>query len=169
MPEHDRQKAVCWWFVLSLVLAAAFAPHTSVQGQTIPPANYLPLITNHPGYEFNVGFVVRCDPNAGITYVNGYTKHYGQPISGKQVAFSWQADGPIVAQIESGPHPGYPGWPPGFWSHILDAGGPRAGDWYFWIVDAAGERISRIVHLRTDGEAGEGRCQQALIEFDRQA
>lgn len=155
---------LCW----TLALVGQIDRGGRALGQTVPELLFLPLIAQNAAYEFNVGFVVRCDPNAGITYVNGFTKKGGQPVNGQFVAFSWQADGPIVAKIESGPHTGYPNWPPGFWSHILGTGGPRAGEWYFWIVDEADQRISVIVHLHTDGVAGEGRCQQAMIEFDSQ-
>jgi hypothetical protein len=159
-----------WLLATLLVIGALLPPHQATapraRGQTVPPPIYLPLIASNLVYQFNTGMVLRCDPNAGITYVNGLTKQQGQPASGYMVAFSWQADGPIVAQIQSGPHQGYPNWPAGFWSHILGANGPRAGEWYFWIVDDANKRISTIVHLHTDGEAGEGKCQQALIDFD---
>lgn len=144
------------------------------QAQTIPVGQlFLPVVLQTslpvPDYAFNVGLVERCDPNAGITYVNGITAQDGLPVNGAIVAFSYAPDGPIVAKIASGPHPGYPNWSPGFFSHILGVGGPREGDWYFWIVDEQERRISVLIYLHTDGQAGEGQCQQGLLRFDHQA
>jgi hypothetical protein len=128
---------------------------------------FLPLISAGPRANwFNVGEVVRCDPNAGVTYVNGTTRQSGQPVSGYMVAFSYDPDGPIVAQIESGPHEGYPNWPAGFYSHILGVDGPREGGWYFWIINDLGQRISVYAFLHTDGHAYPGGCQQAIVDFD---
>ncbi|GIV77085.1 MAG: hypothetical protein KatS3mg050_1479 [Litorilinea sp.] len=125
-----------------------------------------PQAPPQPTYEFNRAILQRCAPNAGVTYVEGTTYKNGQPVNGYRVAFSYAPDGPIVATVQSGPHEGYPGWRTGFYSHILKADGPREGDWYFWIVDASGNRISQIAHVHTDGEAGDGKCQQAVIDFD---
>lgn len=169
-----------WLMVVITMLGCALAYRWGVlhpnaaQAQTVPNAQlFLPLVLQHnplqSDYEFNVGLVERCDPNAGITYVNGTTAKAGVAVNGAFVAFSYAPDGPIVAKIESGPHPGYPNWPNGFFSHILGAGGPRAGDWYFWIVDAQERRSSVIIYLHTDGQAGEGKCQQGVLRFDRQA
>jgi len=135
-------------------------------------AAYLPLITvpitvPAPGEpEFNTGYVESCAPNAAITYVHGTTAKYGTPVNGQMVAFSYEPDGPIVAKLESGPHPGYPNWPNGFFSHILGTEGPREGDWHFWIVDSQEQRISVIINLHTDGWNGVDACQQAVIRFD---
>lgn len=119
-----------------------------------------------PSYQFNKAILQRCDPNEGVTYVEGTTYRNGQPTNGLLVAFSYAVDGPIVATVQSGPHQGYPGWRTGFYSHILSPSGPREGDWYFWIVDESGKRISKAGYVHTDGSAGEGRCQQAVIDFD---
>ena len=51
----------------------------------------------------------------------GTTYKGGQPASGYLVAYSDAPDGPILATMQSGPHPGYEGWRTGFYSHILDA------------------------------------------------
>jgi uncharacterized protein YraI len=132
---------------------------------TAPPAQPQPTAVPARQYEFNIAKLQRCDPNAGVTYVNGTVYKNGTPINGKTVAFSYAPDGPVVASIQAGPHTGYPGWSTGFYSHILGASGPRAGDWYFWIVES-GQRISEIAHIHTDGEAGDGKCQQGIIDFD---
>ncbi|MBC7225561.1 MAG: hypothetical protein H5T59_15005, partial [Anaerolineae bacterium] len=68
----------------------------------------------------------RCDPNAGVTYIYGTVYQNHQPYNGARVVFSWVPDGEWVTQPAiSGPHPGYPDWAPGYYSHIVQAGGPR--------------------------------------------
>ncbi|MEZ4867445.1 MAG: hypothetical protein R3C14_39330 [Caldilineaceae bacterium] len=180
LPEHQSlsmRLILGIGILLLLVISTYLADDGGKQAtaQTIPaPATqiFLPVISVEPAatpsYEFNVGAVERCDPNAGITYVNGTVAKGGVPFNGALVAFSYAEDGPIVAQIASGPHEGYPNWPDGFFSHILGTGGPRAGEWYFWIVDEQDQRISVTIHLHTDSEAGEGMCQQGVLHFDRE-
>jgi hypothetical protein len=131
------------------------------------PAEPEPAPPPASNFRFNVAVVGRCDPNAGVTYVEGRTYINGQPQSGDwSVAFSYAPDGPIVAKIKAGPHPGYEGWDQGFYSHILQFNGPREGNWWVWVVDPAGNRISEMGNIRTDGEAGPGKCQQAVVDFD---
>ncbi|MCB0114925.1 MAG: SH3 domain-containing protein [Caldilineaceae bacterium] len=136
---------------------------TPVPVPTQPPA---PTAPPAPRYKFNIAVVGRCDPNAGVTYVQGKTYVGGVPQSGYFVAFSYAPDGPIVAQIQTGPHEGYPGWDQGFYSHILQSDGAREGNWFFWVVDGSGNRISELANVRTDGVAGDGKCQQAVVDFD---
>ncbi len=160
-----------------------YAPLTTPQGNVAevaiatnipPPPTPTPVPTPTPPppppaprYEYNKAVVQRCDPNPGVTYVNGTVYRNHQRYNGAKVVYSYQPDGPwVTAPAISGPHPGYPDWAPGFYSHIIGANGPRGGDWYFWIVDDNGKRISAIAHLRTDSEAGPGKCQQAIIDFD---
>ncbi len=64
----------------------------------------------------------------------------------------------------SGPHAGYEGWSTGFYSHIINASGPQAGNWFVWVVDDNGARISEIGNFQTTGP-GEG-CNQAIVDFD---
>jgi hypothetical protein len=146
------------------VVATPTAINTPVPTPTPVPPTPLPPPPPQPVY-FNIT-VTRCEPNAGVTYVNGTTYVGGVPRSGYIVVFSWAPDGPIVARIQSGPHGGYAGWSPGFYSHILSATGPRAGNWYFWIINQNEQRTSEIAHLQTHGEAGPGKCQQGVVDFD---
>ncbi len=125
-----------------------------------------PAAPLEPSLFFSRALLQRCDPNAGVTYISGTVYAHGQPVNGYNVVFSYAPDGPIIASTVSGPHAGYEGWRPGFYSHILKGDGPREGDWYFWIVDNAGARISARAHVHTDGEAAAGKCQQAIIDFD---
>src|SRR5690606_22495818 len=121
-------------------------------------------VSNH---KLNIAVPGRCDPNAGVTYVEGRTYTGGVPPSGDwSVAFSYAPDGPIVAKVQAGPHAGYEAWDQGFYSHILKSDGPREGNWWFWVVDSAGNRISEMANVHTDGEPGGGKCQQAVIDFD---
>lgn len=143
--------------------------------QTEPQALFLPSVINvtptvEPTiepiiYEFNRASEQGCLPNGGTTYVTGMVYKSGQPANGYNVVFSYQPDGPIVAQTKSGPHPNYEGWRPGYYSHILSGNSAREGDWYFWITDEENQRISAIAHIHTDGDAGEGKCQQGRISF----
>ena len=85
------------------------------------------------------------------------------------MVFSWEPDGEWVTPAAiSGPHEGYPYWNPGYYSHIIQAGGPREGTWYLWIADDMDQRISEMAIIHTDGTAGPGKCQQAIIDFDTQ-
>lgn len=149
-------------------VAPAPQPQPQPQPQEPPPQQEQapPPAPAEPSYQFNKAIVQRCDPNQGVTYVQGTTYRNGQPTNGLLVAFSYAQDGPIVATVQSGPHQGYEGWGTGFYSHIIQANGPREGDWYFWIVDGNGQRISKAAHVHTDGSAGDGKCQQAVIDFD---
>lgn len=136
-------------------------------GEAMGNTVYLPIIEKHDPNYFAKGGVEHCEPNAGITYVNGYVydEYKVSPLNGLRVVFSTSDGGPVIATQISGPHLGYPNWPNGFFSHILGAHGPREGNWSFWIVDANGQRVSEYVHLHTDGVSQDGKCQQALIFF----
>ncbi|HIQ06757.1 MAG TPA: hypothetical protein EYH31_13945 [Anaerolineae bacterium] len=121
-----------------------------------------PTPTPRPQYVYNRALLQRCDPNAGITYIEGTVYDAAsRPTNGIKVVFSYAPDGPIVADYITGTDPGKPGR----YTHILQWDGPRAGDWYVWVVDGSGRRISEIAHVHTDGTAGPGKCQQAIIDF----
>lgn len=136
---------------------------SNLWGLGISALIFLPLIMT--AYLFGHGTVKRCDPNAGITYADGYLERFGVKQDGIAVVFATVPDGAPVASIISGPHPGYPNWPHGYFSHILGAHGPRAGTWYFWTVDTNQKRTSVIIRLQTDGTATPTSCQQANLLF----
>ena len=48
---------------------------------------------------------------------------------------------------------------------ILSLEGPLAGNWWTWLADAEGNRLSKSVSVRTESEAGLGKCQHATISF----
>ncbi len=157
-------------------VAIASAPPIPTRRPTRRPTNTpRPQPTKSP-YMFPVAKLERCDPNAGITYVQGtvYVNH--KQANGYIVVFSWSPDGPydflgLPADLNDlgcvSFKSGCADNTPGKWSHILQQGGARAGDWYFWIVDKnTKRRISEIAHVHTDGTAGPGKCQQAVVDFD---
>ena len=109
----------------------------------------------------NRATVVRCHPNADSTQVRGTVRVKNQPAGGYRVAFSWQPDADGVARRVSGEDSA-----PGGYVHVLDGGGPRAGNWWFWVENSAGSRISEMAHLNTDGLPHAGICQRAVIDFD---
>ncbi|MGQ9586339.1 MAG: SH3 domain-containing protein, partial [Anaerolineae bacterium] len=142
-------------------------PTTPPTPTPVPPtATPLPQPTQ-PRYEYARAIVQFCESNPGVTTIRGTVYRNHQPHNGAKVVFSWIPDGEWVGSpIISGPHPGYPNWNAGFYEHIIQAGGPREGTWYVWIVDDAGRRISEMGMVHTDGTAGTGKCQKAVVDFD---
>ncbi|NPA91266.1 MAG: SH3 domain-containing protein [Chloroflexi bacterium] len=126
-----------------------------------------PTPTPTPSYVYNKAVLYNCEPNAGITEVHGTVYYNHQPHNGALVVFSTRPDGPWVTKpVISGPHPGYPDWNAGFYSHIIGWNQARGGDWYFWIVDESGKRISIIAKVHTDDVAGPGKCQKWTLDWD---
>lgn len=109
----------------------------------------------------NRATVVGCEPNADSTQAQGTVRLNGQPVNGYRVAFSWQPDGEVVARRLSGE-----GAAAGAYTHVLQASGPRAGNWWFWIENKDGKRISEMAHARTDKDPHTGKCQRLVIDFD---
>ena len=111
----------------------------------------------------NRAAVVSCEPNADSTQVRGAVRVNGQPAGGYRVVFSWQPDGDAVARRVTGEN-----GVPGGYVHILDGGGARAGNWWFWVENSDGQRISEMAHLHTDAHPHAGMCQRAVVDFDIQ-
>ncbi len=140
--------------------------------QTTTYEIFLPIIEGpsaatrvETSYQFNIAEVASCERQPAGNWFDGITSVLGQASNGHKVVFSHEADGAwATAAMTSGPHPGYEGWNTGYYSHIINATGPQAGDWYVWIIDDAGERISAIAHWSSTGP-GEG-CNQAMVNFD---
>lgn len=107
--------------------------------------------------------LVSCTSNADSTQAKGTVRVNGQPANGFRVVFSWSPDETVVAMAVSGGG----GQEGGQFSHIL-GGGAREGNWWFWIENSAGIRISEMAHVHTDKDAHEGKCQRAVIDFDIQ-
>lgn len=132
-----------------------------------PQATATPAPTAAPAkrYEFNIALVQACEPQAAGNWFSGTVYKNGTAYNGARVVFSYAADGPWVTEPQiSGPHTGYTNWAAGYYSHIIRASEPQAGDWYVWIVNDGGSRISEIAHWRSTGP-GDG-CNQATVDFD---
>ena len=110
----------------------------------------------------NRGELVSCSPNADSTQARGTVRLNGQPANGFRVVFSWRPDGQLVARAISGDG----GQEGGQFSHILLASGTREGNWWFWIENDAGTRISEMAYVHTDRLPHEGMCQRAVLDFD---
>lgn len=131
-------------------------PAPEEPAQPPPPAN---------NYKFNVAVVGSCARQPAGNWFEGKTYINGQPASGYKVVFSYAPDAaPITSPMTTGPHPGYEGWDAGYYSHIINASGPAAGNWFVWVVDDSGNRISEIANWQSTGP-GEG-CNQAVVDFD---
>lgn len=134
--------------------------------------SYLPYIAqNFAGervtsvFQFDEASVVSCERQPAGNWFEGYVTINGEAANGYRVVFSHEADGTWATEpVISGPHTGYEGWQPGYYSHIIRAAGPIAGDWFVWIVDDAGERISEIAQWSSTGP-GEA-CNQARVDFN---
>lgn len=137
---------------------------TAAPQPTAPPAPTSPPAS---AYEFNIALVQGCRPQEAGNWFDGTVYKNRQPVNGARVVFSYAADGPAVtAPAISGPHPGYEGWAPGYYSHVIRApgGGPAAGNWFVWIVNEQGGRISEIANWQSAGPGGA--CNEATVDFD---
>ena len=134
--------------------------NTPVPAQPTAP----PPPTRSP-YEFNVAVAGNCARQEAGTWFSGKTYKNGQPKSGYKVVFSYAPDGPHVTNpVQTGPHRGYEGWDQGYYSHIISSSGPRAGNWFVWVVDDSGNRISEMANQPSDGPGGN--CNQFTADFD---
>ncbi len=155
---------------LNSVQVAQNIPAAPVQPTARPRATAAPTAvpaTAVPArrYEFNVALVQSCEPQAAGNWFSGTVYKNGSAYNGARVVFSYAVDGPWVTDPQiSGPHEGYTNWNAGYYSHIIHASGPEAGDWYVWIVNGSNVRISEIAHWHSTGP-GDG-CNQAIVDFD---
>ncbi len=143
------------------------APPTAVPAPPVeaPPAEQPTPEPAKSNYKFNIIAVSKCDRQPAGNWFEGKTYVGGVPQSGYKVVFSYAPDAPPITEpVISGPHEGYPGWDQGFYSHIIRNTNPIAGDWFVWVVDDAGQRISEIAQWSSTGP-GEG-CNQAVVDFD---
>ncbi len=138
---------------------------TAAPKPTAAPQAAQPTAQPKSNYKFNVVVISKCLPQAAGNWFEGTTYIGGQPQSGYKVVFSYAPDGPPITEpVQSGPHTGYPGWRAGYYSHIIHAHGPEAGNWYVWVVDDAGQRISDMGHWTSTGS--DNTCNQAVVDFD---
>jgi hypothetical protein len=129
----------------------------------MPQAGTIP--TPPPAGPKIVPTVRDCQPQEGGNWFDGYVRDaQGDPVDEMRIVFSWKSDGEwsVPPQI-SGPHQGYEGWAQGYYSHVIHTGQPKAADWYIWIIDEAGERISEVAKVHTDGPGGS--CNQFAVDW----
>jgi hypothetical protein len=125
-----------------------------------PPPDPKPEPT---GYKV-VASVHSYEPQESGNFYRGKVTLDGLPLNGARVVYSWQPDGEWATQpVITGPHTGYPGWQDGYYSHVVRTGAPVKADWYTWLVNESGERISPIAELHFDGPHGS--ANQAVVDW----
>ena len=90
-----------------------------------------------------VGCETQCRQHTGARH-GAAERAAGERLPGRlQLAAGW----------ESGGQEGWSGEDAaaGAYTHILQASGPRAGSWWFWIENKDDKRISEMAHVRTHG------------------
>lgn len=136
------------------------ATSTSIIVTVTPAATATPTSAPTPSsYPFSAT-VVTCMPYQHGSIFSGLVSIDDTPVDGYRVTFSYEPDGPPVPQ-----HPAISGsdGTPGHFSHILGAGFQRIGDWYVWIINSEGERISEMAMFHTDGATNQ--CNEARLNF----
>lgn len=173
------------WVISSLVTVSGSADSVQVAQNIAPPPTARPRPTAAPRptspppppaapqptaaparrYEFNIALVQACNRQPAGNWFGGTVYKGGQPFNGARVVFSYAPDGPWATPPQiSGPHEGYTNWNAGYYSHIINSAGAKAGSWFVWIVDAGGARISEIANWNATGP-GDG-CNEAIVDFD---
>ena len=115
-------------------------PTQSTEPSPTPTAT--PTATPAVGLVFDRAEYAGCSADTNATRIMGTVYRSGQPADGYRVVFSWQADGaPVTPPAISGPTP------PGAYTHIVNG---RVGDWWVWIVDQSGMRISPMAFYHSD-------------------
>ena len=77
-----------------------------------------------------------------------------EPVAGYRVVYDFELNGNgVTAPAISRENPA------GFYEHIVNP-----GDWYVWIQDESGARISVQVPFTIDGN--DGNCRQVTIDFN---
>ncbi len=115
-------------------------PTQSAEPSPTPAAT--PTVTPAAGLVFDRAEYAGCGADTNATRIVGVVYRSGQPADGYRVVFSWHADGaPVTPPAISGPTP------PGAYTHIVNG---RVGDWWVWIVDQNGMRISPMAFFHSD-------------------
>lgn len=111
-------------------------------------------------YEFNTVVVGPCDRQPASTgfadpWFEGTIYKAGQPANGYDVVYSYFPDGPWLTQAAiSGPDDGY-------YRQVVGARFPVNFEFYVWIVDGDGSRISEMATLRLHRG-----CNHFVVDFD---
>ncbi len=124
----------------------------------LPPTTATPTATPTAAAHRFVAEVASCTADERGSRFDGYVYQAGQPANGQRIVFSYEANGPWVTQpTETGRGV------PGFYAHIISAGVARTGDWFAWVIDNNGMRISTLAAFHTDGPGGQ--CNVFTINF----
>ncbi len=123
-----------------------------------PTPTATPTATPQADLIFQHAEIAGCLPNDQGSRFAGSLQLAGQLVDGYRIVFSYEADGPwVTAPAISG------NGQPGFYTHIISVGGARSGNWFAWVVDAAGDRISALAGFITDGRGGA--CNVVTVNF----
>ena len=121
-----------------------------------------------PALIFNKAVMQACQPDQDGTFFTGTVTLQGQPAEAGSylVVVSSSPDGQWAAlPAPVGPGPSDTSQLPGHYSATISATGPVAGDWYAWVVNASGARVSLIAPWRSSGPGGSDSCNQATLNF----
>lgn len=135
-----------------------------------PPPTPVPTATPAPATEYSQKGDIRCEGNAGNTWVEGkvYNRD-GTPRNGVTVKV-WAPGWNGSYSRPSGPEE-QPERPDGYWDLTLGAGYPRAGTWYAAVADkATGALRSPVVTFNTVSSptrTSEGGCQHVYLDWQR--
>lgn len=132
---------------------------------TMPPATATPAPTATPAFAYYVESITRI-PNCGVTHVWGYVRDAagnalpGHLVKVGAVGYSWFA----VSNPTAGD---------GYYDVSL-SDGMKAGRWYVFMVDAAGNQISNRVEVVTDADESQcypegGGNQTPRVDFKRRS
>jgi hypothetical protein len=143
----------------TITLTVTPTPTVTVTATLTPTATLTATATPTPEpYLFGRAEVAACTPDDNTTRFSGVLDLDGQPADGYRVVFSYVENGPWVTQPAiSGPTP------PGSYTHIIGVGVARVGDWFVWVVEENGERLSVSASFHSDGPGGD--CNVATINF----
>lgn len=115
---------------------------------------FLPVVASQPDMNTEgsllKGYVKECAPSSSSTLISLDQSSKGQGV----LVLSRASDGTPI-----------------FRSRLdvlaLSIEGPLVGDWWAWLVDSENQRLSESVFVHTDSEAGLGRCQHAILVFNK--
>ena len=96
---------------------------------------------------------VNCVADAHASRVEGTVFKNGEPVDDVRVVFNYEPNNDWATDPTlSGPNP------PGFYAHIINA---RTGNWWVWLVNSNGNRISKRGAFTFD----EASCTVATLDF----
>ena len=101
--------------------------------------------------ELHKGYIQMCLTTHQYTWIESLG------VSGLKIVHSDSSDGPILPD-------GYPG------DSVTEIGkGAIEGNWWVWLVDTNGERVSESVPVHTDKDLGLYKCQHVKVVFYKES